>query len=214
MNWVNGVLDWELSTDNTNRATITGASLAPFLNNNVNAYRCPADTVLSGLQQQAGWDHRLRSYSMNAMMGDAGDASQWGYNVNNPGYSQFFTSASIPQPSTLFVFLDEHPDSIDDGYFINNGGASEWIDLPASYHHGAASFCFADGHSESHLWLQPSTVAPSRPDAVVLPLSIPWNQGSDFQWVIDHMSPNLPSSTTGPSGGAGPAGGSGPYNQP
>ena len=214
MNWVNGVLDWELSPDNTNRATIAGASLAPFLNNAASAYRCPADTVLSGLQQQAGWDHRLRSYSMNAMMGDAGDASQSGYNVNNPGYSQFFKLSSIPQPATLFVFLDEHPDSIDDGYFINNGNASDWIDLPACYHNGAASFCFADGHSESHRWLQPSTVAPARPDAVVLPLPIPWSQQSDFQWVIGHMSPYLPIYSTGSSGGPGATGATGPYQEP
>ena len=208
MNWVNGVLDWELTPDNTNPATITGASLAPFLNNVVRAYRCPADNVLSRIQQRAGWDHRLRSYSMNAMMGDAGEASQSGYNVNNPGYSQFFKLASVPQPSKLFVFLDEHPDSIDDGYFINDGNTLEWIDLPASYHDGAADFCFADGHGESHRWLEPSTVPPSRPDAAVLPLAIPSNQSFDFQWVIERMSPQLPAYTNAwPGGGSGPAAG-------
>jgi prepilin-type N-terminal cleavage/methylation domain-containing protein/prepilin-type processing-associated H-X9-DG protein len=208
MNWVNGVLDWELSPDNTNPATITGASLAPFLNNAVRAYRCPADNVLSGLQQRAGWDHRMRSYSMNAMMGDAGDASESGYNVNNPGYFQFFKLSSIPQPLKLFVFLDEHPDSIDDGYFINNGDASEWIDLPASYHNGAATFCFADGHSESHRWQEPSTVPPSRPDAAVLLVAIPPAQRSDFQWVVQRMSPDLPIYTNaGPGSSPWPQGG-------
>ena len=209
MNWVNGVLDWELSPDNTNPATITGASLAPFLNNALNAYRCPADHTLSGLQQRAGWDHRLRSYSMNAMMGDAGEASQSGYNVNNPGYSQFFKLASIPQPVKLFVFLDEHPDSIDDGYFINNGNAAEWLDLPASYHNGATAFCFADGHAQSHRWQDPGTLPPARPDAAVLPLAIPPAQRSDFQWVVQRMSPDLPNY---PNTWAG--GGSSPWAKP
>jgi prepilin-type N-terminal cleavage/methylation domain-containing protein/prepilin-type processing-associated H-X9-DG protein len=206
MNWVNGVLDWELSPANTNEPTITGASLAPFLNNTLKTYRCPADNVLSSLQHSAGWDHRLRSYSMNAMMGDAGEASQHGYNVNNPGYQQFFKLSSIPLPSKLFVFLDEHPDSIDDGYFINNGDASQWLDLPASYHNGAAGFCFADGHGESHRWQQSGTLLPSRPDVVILPLDIPYDQRSDFIWVIEHMSPDLPIYTsTKPSG---------PYSSP
>jgi prepilin-type N-terminal cleavage/methylation domain-containing protein/prepilin-type processing-associated H-X9-DG protein len=192
MNWVNGVLDWELSPDNTNTATVTGASLAPFLSNAVRAYRCPADNILSDLQRQAGWDHRLRSYSMNAMMGDAGEATRLGYNVNNPGYVQFFKSASIPQPSKLFVFLDEHPDSINDGYFINSGTAPGWIDLPASYHAGGANFCFADGHCESHRWLQPSTLPSSRPDAVLLPMTLAADQRSDFYWIIQRMSPDYP----------------------
>ncbi len=75
---------------------------------------------------------------MNAMIGDAGDLSVTGYNRNNPDYVQFFNMSSIPEPAKIFVFLDEHPDSINDGYFINKADYWEWIDLPASYHNGAA----------------------------------------------------------------------------
>jgi prepilin-type processing-associated H-X9-DG protein len=35
-----------------------------------------------------------------------------------------------------------------------------WEDLPASYHNGAAGFSFADGHSETHPWMDPGTLAP------------------------------------------------------
>jgi prepilin-type processing-associated H-X9-DG protein len=206
MNWVNGVLDWELSPDNTNEATITRASLAPFLGNALKTYRCPADNVLSSLQRGAGWDHRMRSYSMNAMMGDAGDASKSGYNVNNPGYAQFFKLGSLPQPSGLFVFEDEHPDSIDDGYFIDNGDTWEWIDLPASYHNGSASFGFADGHSEAHRWIEPGTVWPSQPDSVVLPVAIAPRLRSDFDWVVQRMSASLQvygNAATGPAANPG-----------
>ena len=66
---------------------------------------------------------------MNAMVGDAGSFSQSGVNLNNANYVQFFKAFSIPRPSEIFVFLDEHPDSIDDGYFVNsyagNNGASD-----------------------------------------------------------------------------------------
>jgi prepilin-type N-terminal cleavage/methylation domain-containing protein/prepilin-type processing-associated H-X9-DG protein len=188
LNWVNDIMTWELDADNTNTAGITDAALAPYVNNSVNLYRCPSDWVLSAIQRQAGWSARVRSYSMNAMMGDAGLLSQSGANMNNPDYVQFFSLSSIPQPASIFVFLDEHPDSIDDGYFINRAYYLEWIDLPASYHNGAAAFSFADGHSEIHRWLNAATLCPARPDAAPLPISIAPNERADFDWVTQHMS--------------------------
>ena len=58
-------------------------------------------------------------------------------------------------PSYLFVTLDEHPDSINDGFFqpfSTLASYQHWFDLPASYHDGACGFSFADGHSEIHHW--------------------------------------------------------------
>src|ERR1019366_2221565 len=81
-------------------------------------------------------------------------------NVNNPGYRQFFKMAQIPRPTEIFVFLDEHPDSIDDGYFLNKdapppGGVygstpDKWLNLPASYHNRSTAFSYADGHASLH----------------------------------------------------------------
>lgn len=188
LNWVNNVLSWELDSDNTNTATILNASLSPYANRNINIYRCPSDQVLSDIQRRAGWTGRVRSYSMNAMVGDAGEASKGGTNVNNPGYTQFFRMDSIPEPARIFVFLDEHPDSINDGYFINRASERAWRDLPASYHERATAFSFADGHAIMKRWLVASTYAPARPDAVPLPLSVSKNDSRDFKWVTDHMS--------------------------
>jgi prepilin-type processing-associated H-X9-DG protein len=196
LNWVNNVMTWGLEPDNTNTATITEAALGPYANRVVSLYRCPSDHVLSATQRAAGWTARIRSYSMNAMVGDAGEISQGGVNQNNPNYVQFFTLSSVPRPEAIFVFLDEHPDSIDDGYFLNQapsyGGAyvdREWIDLPACYHNGAANFSFADGHSESRRWHDPTTLAPCWPDAAQpLPKDVPAAEGSDFGWVLGRMS--------------------------
>ncbi len=201
LNWVNNVMTWDLSPDNTNLATITDASHGPY-SSATTIYRCPSDNVLSTMQSGAGWDGRIRSYSMNAMVGNAGDFSTNGFNVNNPGYTQFFRITQIPQPVDIFVFLDEHPDSIDDGYFLDKaietasasayGGPSynnaQWIDLPATYHNLASAFSFADGHSALHCWMQANTYRPPAPDAAGLPISIPSTQQQDFDWVVDHMS--------------------------
>src|SRR5688572_29084520 len=90
LNWADGLLDWELSPDNTNTATLTEASLGSYLGRIPDVYRCPADRALSKLQRDAGWLGRVRSYSMNAMIGNAGALSTGGFNKNNPEYVQFF----------------------------------------------------------------------------------------------------------------------------
>jgi len=188
LNWVNDVLDWELSSDNTNLAKISEAALGAYANKATAHYRCPSDKVLSFIQRHAGWTGRVRSYSMNAMVGNAGEVSDAGFNRNNPEYIQFFSLSAIPRPANIFVFLDEHPDSINDGYYLNKQDEWRWIDLPASYHNGAASFAFADGHSETHRWLLSSTKQPARPDAVKLPLKLPQSEWGDFDWLAARMS--------------------------
>src|SRR5882724_10023740 len=70
INWVNNVMTWDLDDENTNTLTITEAGLAPYASKAVAIYRCPGDTFLSSVQRGAGWRGRIRSYSMNAMMGD------------------------------------------------------------------------------------------------------------------------------------------------
>jgi len=188
LNWADGILDWYLTPDNTNTMLLKESGLGPYVSGSVAVYRCPSDRVLSSDQRNEGWSARARSYSMNAMMGNAGPATLQGENVNNPDYVQFFRIHQIPAPARFFVFLDEHPDSINDGYFINRGDKHEWVDLPASYHDGAASFSFADGHSELHKWVSPSTLKPARPDATKLPFYLHQPELADWNWVMERMS--------------------------
>ena len=106
----------------------------------------------------------------------------------NKAWQQFLKLSLVRNPSTILVFLDEHPDSINDGYFINRDYYPEWHDLPASYHNGAAAFSFADGHSALHRWIVASTVRPPQPDAAGLPIALPPGQRTDLEWVVNHMS--------------------------
>jgi prepilin-type N-terminal cleavage/methylation domain-containing protein/prepilin-type processing-associated H-X9-DG protein len=187
LNWAAGVLDWELSPDNTNLAYLTEAALGSYAGKVSSIYRCPSDSVRSALQAAAGWSSRARSYSMNASVGDAGEISSYGFNTNNPGYTQFFKLTSMPAPARIFVFLDEHPDSISDGYFVNHIYYPEWTRLPASWHNGAATFSFADGHTETHPWKCASTMPRPAPDAAGLPIDVS-DDPRDYNWVIAHMS--------------------------
>jgi prepilin-type N-terminal cleavage/methylation domain-containing protein/prepilin-type processing-associated H-X9-DG protein len=187
-NWVNNVMTWELDPDNTNTLFMVQSPLSPYLGHSPDIFQCPADKVLSSIQRQAGWSSRVRSVSMNAMVGDAGPNVQNGGNILNPGYRQFMVMSDIPKPTSIFVILDEHPDSIGDGYFYINSDELEWVHLPASYHNGAANFSFADGHAEKHHWKYALSRPANQPDAAPLPIPIPSNELDDFQWVGEHMS--------------------------
>src|SRR5436853_2734377 len=72
LNWVNNVMSWNLDSENTNTFLVTAGGLGPYCNGALDIFKCPADFVLSDYQQQAGWRARVRSVSMNAMVGDAG----------------------------------------------------------------------------------------------------------------------------------------------
>lgn len=77
-----------------------------------------------------------------------------------PGFSYrtYAKLSSIVLPTKTFVFLDEHPDTINDADFavkITPGDAANGVivDFPASFHGNAAGFSFADGHAEIHRWI-------------------------------------------------------------
>lgn len=187
-NWATSLLNWELDPANTNRGWLQAGGLGPFLSGSVEVLRCPADRVLSPLQRQAGWTGRARSVSLNAMVGNAGEFMRGYYNTNNPDYRQYIRLGDVRAPSTIFSLIDEHPDSINDGYFLNRLERREWVDLPGSNHGGAGSISFADGHGETHRWLSPRTRPPARPDAAQLPFDVPAADSADFVWLMEHTS--------------------------
>lgn len=58
-------------------------------------------------------------------------------------------------PMTMaFVFLDENPGSINDGYWVADPSVpTTWIDSPAHYHNNGSNLSFADGHAEAKKWM-------------------------------------------------------------
>jgi prepilin-type N-terminal cleavage/methylation domain-containing protein/prepilin-type processing-associated H-X9-DG protein len=188
LNWANDVMSWELDSYNTNTHLLSVGGLGPYVGGVAKMFKCPSDTTLSQVQKHAGWRERVRSFSMNAMVGDAREFMSEFSNTNNPGYRQFLRLSEVPQPSRIFALIEEHPDSINDGYFLNRYSQREWIDLPASYHNGGANLAYIDGHSEWHRWRNKLTKVPARPDAAPLPLPIPYGERADFNWLMSQTS--------------------------
>ncbi len=155
-NWVNNVMTWGTEANITNADFVRNGILGPYTAGAVGIYKCPADKYLSAAQKQRGWTQRLRSLSMNAYLGPFSSSmahQNLSANVFESNYRQFMKLSSIPNPVRIFVTLDEHPNSINDGYYLNtSGNTGAWGDSPATYHGGACGFSFADGHSEIKKW--------------------------------------------------------------
>lgn len=154
-NWVNNVMTWDTDPLNTNIANVANGALGKYTAAAIGVYKCPADNYLAPIQARAGFPRRNRSLAMNSIFGrfsTGNDDTARGVNWGFPQYRQFLKQNHVPRPAKTWLFLDEHPDSINDGYFINSPTAPAWQDIPASYHNGACGFSFADGHSEIKKW--------------------------------------------------------------
>ena len=200
LNWSSSLMDWEQTPDNTNTVRLTEGGIGPYTSRTARIYRCPDDRFVSDIQAQLGWNLRVRTYSLNAMVGDAGDFTRTGANVNNPGYRQFFKSTQVPKPTEIFFFIEEHPNSISDGYFLNQPDKVplKWYRLPASFHNGAVNLSFADGHIETHKWLCPSTKAAIQPGVAYQKIAVPPLERKDFDWLMDRTTTeDYPSTGTG-----------------
>jgi prepilin-type processing-associated H-X9-DG protein len=146
--WISGNAQegWGILDGNTNRNLLLSGLIISYLQNDTSVFKCPADVVPS-LNGQ-----RLRSYSMNGQMGESG------FNEDPPAVLYYKGSdITCPTPANAFVFCDENPGSINDGYLQVNTQQGSFPDVPAAYHGTACGFSFADGHAEIHLW-QTSTL--------------------------------------------------------
>ena len=138
--------------------------LFPY-NTSVAIYHCPADksTVETSTGQPLP-QLRNRSYNMSQSVNGY---PEYLTDLGMPGLSDIpcwkkFTEIRHPIPNQLFVFMDEHPDTLIDAQFGNPVGAPYWppmwFDMPADRHNQAACLSFADGHAERWRWAVPKVV--------------------------------------------------------
>jgi len=149
--WVEGWLDWSPGTDNTNILFLTSDKYSRLgtYTRSPKVYKCPADKYLTAQQRSRGWLERCRSISGNICIGEG----NYEGGPTDPIYKHVRKSSEFiyPLPSEVWVFTDEHPDSINDAGLFSPHQTS-WIDMPATYHNGACGVSFADGHAEIHRW--------------------------------------------------------------
>ena len=193
--WVNGWEDFNgANPDNTDLRTLTDrnrAKFAPYLQSAA-VYKCPADrsaVIVGGKRVE-----RIRSLSMGQQWAGPGDwLDPAGFQVNGSSkkYRCYFKKSNIDIPAMRFVFLDEHPDSINAGGFANmmveSPAAARIIDFPASSHNGAGGISFSDGHAEIRKWRDVRTRAPVRYNNN-LSLNVLSANNEDMIWLADRTS--------------------------
>jgi len=118
-------------------------------------YKCAADKTIDKFYKVP----RIRSCAANMYCGaDAtaygayGGTPSFGYNA---AYKPFYKYSDFGPgfgPTDCFVFLDENPMTLNDGYFEFIADGTGINDQPAVNHGNSSSFSFADGHCELHKW--------------------------------------------------------------
>src|SRR5882724_6521262 len=127
MGWVEGWLDWGARADNTNVDYLISdkfAKLGIYIGRSKNICKCPADVYVSSAQRNLGWTARVRSLSGNIGVGEGNaEGGPW-----DPIYMHYkkYSQMLYPGPAGTWVFLDEHPDSMNDAGFFNPRASGSW----------------------------------------------------------------------------------------
>jgi prepilin-type N-terminal cleavage/methylation domain-containing protein/prepilin-type processing-associated H-X9-DG protein len=162
----------------TNTALLQVGLIYPYINT-FGVYKCPADILgVRGFPT-------CRSMSMNCWMNPI---DSWNSNGgNHPGKVREFRKQgdiTSPSPSMAFVFIDENPWGINDGFFVCDPAVVVWVDYPASYHNGAGGLSFADGHAEIKKWRDPKVLGINGPPS----WSPPGSAVGDLDWLKQRSS--------------------------
>jgi prepilin-type N-terminal cleavage/methylation domain-containing protein/prepilin-type processing-associated H-X9-DG protein len=157
----------------------------PYVNT-VKIYRCPADHSMYPPNASFG-KPRVRSMSMNCWLNPI---SSWNQEKGYSGANALrdyrkSSDLTVPGPTQTFVFIDENPNSIDDGYFVCDPNLTDfWVNMPASYHGNASGLSYADGHAEMKTWKDSKLLSQAATTT-----GIPSDPGSpDCRWLQDRST--------------------------
>ncbi len=144
--WVLGSVNAGAGSAANNPVFIQNGLLHSYVKN-LGVYKCPAD------QKQVLGAPTVRSMSMSAWMNPL---KSWNDIIGYGGAMRlrdFRKQGQITSPANCWVFIDENPNSINDGWFVcDPNNLNLWYDIPATYHNGAGGLSFADGHCEIKKW--------------------------------------------------------------
>jgi len=146
------------------------------------SYHCPGDLRTKNLKPGRGWAYD--SYSKANGMNGGG----WEGSSATSGPQPFFTKLSnVPDAAEAVVLLEEaDPRSYNRGTWVINVGTPGWVDPFAIFHGDNSTISFADGHAESHKWVEASTIKAARDSSRGIE-SFYWaggnNKNRDFQWI-------------------------------
>ncbi len=128
----------------------------------------------------------VRSVSANAWMN--GQPRPNPYPASAPQYRFYERSLQMNNPSALWVFIHEDPNSIDDEIMtVAMDVTNTWsgVNRPAALHNGSTTFTFADGHTEIHRWVN-LELAVGQVPGIKRPAAI--NNSPDIFWLKERTT--------------------------
>ncbi|HUS34930.1 MAG TPA: prepilin-type N-terminal cleavage/methylation domain-containing protein [Verrucomicrobiae bacterium] len=197
--WCSGWVDYTSARSNWDPTVdIYKSPLFPFVGRNYKLWQCPAD-VARVKNDKNQLVPRVRSISMSQTF----DYGSW---LPYPTWRIYQKVPDIVYPSKTWVFVDEHPDSVNDAACavqmpgntsdaVANAKSGTIVDCPANYHNGACGYAFADGHAEVKKWRgdRTSTKKPVTRQAGAANI-LPANQANggiyDLVWMAKNTTAN------------------------
>jgi prepilin-type processing-associated H-X9-DG protein len=160
-----------------NVGTLTG-SIGGYAKN-AGIYHCPADHSVNAVTQQL----RIRSSSANGYVGTTLYEAKAHGNEINALYKTFRKTTDFIGlgSSDAFVFVDENPASLNDGFLRVVADCSSYGDMPAVNHGASSSFSFADGHAQLQKWRDAFVNGSLNPPSSLL-------KGMDNTWLTSHAT--------------------------
>jgi prepilin-type N-terminal cleavage/methylation domain-containing protein/prepilin-type processing-associated H-X9-DG protein len=173
---------------------IKAGLLYPYINS-LKVYHCPGDHLRMPRGVAAAFQRpSLRTYSMNCWVQSM---DSFGYNTTAwksiPGYYVYKTLGGMARPgaSKTWVFMEEGPIGIDDGYFaVDPTQTATWFNVPAVLHGNASAMAYADGHSETRQWTDGSMIHGVGADPKGNGVKADPNSG-DLPWFISRSTAKL-----------------------
>ncbi len=189
--WVGGAID--SVPDAIDEDLLKAAPIYPFLKS-VKVFKCPSDK--SAFPYRGQTLPRTRSYTLNGFLGAIWPGHASGAAANQGLYKNAIklTDITAPGPSSVFSFVDEHENSINDSHFVPFANLATWsgqgwLDCPSGRHGNATGMSFADGHSEIHKWVDSDVTAVKFVAGVPAPQSFPSASGiRDWSWCTNHVA--------------------------
>jgi prepilin-type N-terminal cleavage/methylation domain-containing protein len=184
----------------TNDLYLTGQNYSLFAYTRIQPaerlYKCPADNTTWPPWTTSGgsaaplsdWVTELRSYALNAYMGTPPDLAISPLSMLF-SYKVYLKSCEVASddPADRFVFADVNPASICTPGFGVDMSHSYWIHYPSYLHRLRGALVFADGHAETHRWLDFRTMPHLGSGSYILH-GTPSPGNPDLAWLASHTS--------------------------
>jgi prepilin-type N-terminal cleavage/methylation domain-containing protein/prepilin-type processing-associated H-X9-DG protein len=171
----------------TNKAYLLDPKYAAFATylRTPEIYKCPSDRV-TYLQSKGRPIPQIRSYAMNLYLAPVASFASY----TSAKCQVYKKTSDVASPASTFVFQDVNPQNICTPAFIVTmlgNGPDGFFHYPATHHNRRGVISFADGHAETHHWMDKRTF-------VTVPLGQKLGHdrtspnNADLAWIREHAT--------------------------